>query len=394
MMVPMTQTGDLYSARDVLVGMEEHVAPHGTSRYGLVIGIETYRETRLNLRCARADAQAMYDLMIDPKVGFFPPENVSLLLDADATRDQIWRAGAVRRQAGRDDTVWIYYAGHGAREGDFHYWVTHDADVNDLYSTGLSSRELHHRLNDIRANRVITFLDCCHAAATTIQKNPTRDALPAAMAIEAFTGVGRVTFSSSDGAEKSVELSEQGHGAFTYFLTRGLRGEADTEGDGVVTADELWRYLDRQVSDASRRAGCPQTPRLHGELSHRLPLTINPSIADERQKMANAIESLLGLRDDRLRTEEAEFCNDLLRRPVRTPDEGQLFAAIREMTAGRLAVPWFRMMLRASRREPGRHSRCRSGSRRGCSSPGGVGHDRSTRLQDTASRSIGTAWQR
>ena len=82
------------------------------SRHGLVVGIEHYKDTRLNLRCARADAQAVYDLMIDPEIGMFPKENVKLLLDAEATREQVWRAlGNLRRAANPQDTVWIVLLG-------------------------------------------------------------------------------------------------------------------------------------------------------------------------------------------------------------------------------------------------------------------------------------------
>ena len=57
----------------------------------------------------------------------------------------------------------------------------------------------------------------------------------------------------SNGSQKSVELGESGHGAFTHFLVEGRRGGADTDGDGVVTADELWVCLNGKVRDAARR---------------------------------------------------------------------------------------------------------------------------------------------
>jgi septal ring factor EnvC (AmiA/AmiB activator) len=50
---------------------QERLAPQGAARHGLVIGVEKYRDARLNLGCARADAQAIYGLMVDPKVPQF-----------------------------------------------------------------------------------------------------------------------------------------------------------------------------------------------------------------------------------------------------------------------------------------------------------------------------------
>lgn len=97
--------------RDIAAYLRERVVPASGSRHGLVIGIEQYRDARLNLRCAAADARAIYDLMTDPDCGMFPKKNVRLLLDGEATREGIWRAlSALRRNAGEHDTVWIYWA--------------------------------------------------------------------------------------------------------------------------------------------------------------------------------------------------------------------------------------------------------------------------------------------
>jgi len=314
------------STRDIEAHLRGQVVPEGAARHGLVVGIEEYRDRRLNLRCARADAQIIYDLMVDPDCGMFPPDNVRLLVDGEATRQNIWRAlAALHRSAGEDDTVWIYYAGHAAPEDKSVYWVTHDSDVDDLYGTGLSNDQIAGVLNDIRVRRLVVILDCCHAAATSIQKNPTR-ALPTAEEVFAsYQGEGRVTLSSSDGKEKSVELSDVGHGAFTYFLHKGLRGEADTDGDGVVTADELWTYLHRKVAEASRKVGNPQTPMLLGKMSHEFPLSLNPTAAGRKKQIAQAIESLIGLGDDRLSTGEARFCLELLRDGPKTQAEEEVW---------------------------------------------------------------------
>src|SRR6185436_10072009 len=104
--------------RDIQAVLREQVVPAGASRHGLVVGVERYRDSRLNLRCARADAQAIYDLMTDAECGLFPKENVKLFLDDEATTENIWRSLAgLRKAAGPEATVWIFYAGHAAPEG-------------------------------------------------------------------------------------------------------------------------------------------------------------------------------------------------------------------------------------------------------------------------------------
>jgi hypothetical protein len=162
-----------------------------------------------------------------------------------------------------------------------------------------------------------------------------------------FKGQGRITISSSDGEEKSVELKDVGHGAFTYFLEKGLRGEADRDDDGVVTLDELWRYLRGNVTDASGKAGKPQTPVLMGEMTHDLALTLNPVATERKKQIADAIAALTGLGDDKLTTPEAELCLAILRREPRTEAERDIAAELPAVMSGTVPVGSFRKLVGA-----------------------------------------------
>ena len=233
--------------RDIMVTPAEQVVPSNTSRHGLVVGIENYPHADLRLKCVRRDAEAMFELMTDPACGLFPPDNVSLLLDEQATAGAIKVAlSKIAAGAKPEDTVWIYYAGHGApdhRTGAT-CWITYDTNLEHIEASSLPNREIEYYLSQIRAERVVSFLDCCHASETVAGKRGTRDVArsPEELFVQ-FAGEGRVTVCSSDGKQKSVELRDKGHGAFTYFLVEGLRGAADAAGkaDGVVDLAELWQ---------------------------------------------------------------------------------------------------------------------------------------------------------
>ncbi|RME93654.1 MAG: hypothetical protein D6766_07770 [Verrucomicrobia bacterium] len=336
--------------RDVLVELRRRVVPANSQRHGLVIGIERYRDRRLNLRCARADARRVYELMIDPECGLFPKENVELLLDEQATRQAIWKALArLRRQAGPEDTVWIFYAGHGAPEGDKVYWVSHDADVDDLYGTGLANCELDRALKDIRARQLLVLVDCCYAAATVHQLHPTRFVVRPDQILASCRGRGRVVLAATDGHERSVELSEVGHGAFTWFLTRGLRGEADRDGNGVVTADELWDYLRGRVEEASQRAGNPQSPVLLGQLTHEFGLSLNPMATQRKRRIAEALQTRMGLGSDQLSTDEVRFCLEVLVHGARSEAENGLLGALNLLADAQVPVPTLRTLVQIAR---------------------------------------------
>ena len=71
--------------------------------------------------------------------------------------------------------------------------------------------------------------------------------------------------------EVSMEDDDLGHGIFTYYLIRGLKGLADYDGDGYVTVDEAYRYVSEEVPKAS---GQTQHPIKKGSVEGQLVLGI------------------------------------------------------------------------------------------------------------------------
>src|SRR3990172_4348419 len=228
-------------------------------RYALLIGISKYSNPTINLNYADRDAQAFQELLLDPQIGAYKPENVRLLINEEATRKNImsalnsWLGNRVREE----DSVLIYYSGHGALgNGSEAYWVTHDADVEDLYASALSNKDISQLIAGLAAKRKLTLIDSCYSEATA-QKYK---ALVPSDLFSEFQGAGVVTITASTGQEKSVEIG--GHGAFTYHLLEGLEGKGDTNNNGVVELDELWNYLNDKVQKTAAKIGNRQTPVL------------------------------------------------------------------------------------------------------------------------------------
>jgi len=72
--------------------------------------------------------------------------------------------------------------------------------------------------------------------------------------------------------EVSIELPELDHGLFTYYLVQGIKGVADLNRDGIVSLQELYEYVEQQVTWKSRAVGGNQHPVMKGELEGVLPL--------------------------------------------------------------------------------------------------------------------------
>ncbi len=71
--------------------------------------------------------------------------------------------------------------------------------------------------------------------------------------------------------ELSTEDDRLEHGVFTYFLLKGLRREADMDSNGVITVDELYLYVSREVP---RATGQEQHPVKKGFVEGQLILGI------------------------------------------------------------------------------------------------------------------------
>lgn len=82
-------------------------------------------------------------------------------------------------------------------------------------------------------------------------------------------GKGRVIISACSANEISKEDDSLRHGVFSYFVLKGLKGEADFDGDGIITVSELFGFLSKKVPEAS---GQDQHPVRKGETEGELVL--------------------------------------------------------------------------------------------------------------------------
>jgi uncharacterized caspase-like protein len=272
--------------------------------YALIIGISEYQNANIRkLNYTHADAQAFYDLLIDPQRAGFQKDNVRLLLDAAATRTQILKAVNqwLFSRVTPDSTLMIFFAGHGGEEQDkcdpetgrkAYYFLPWDADPEDMATTGVSQSDFQKLLRTLRSQRMVIFLDACHS--TGVAKGGARDiATVAAPKYEAFAeGEGRVVIAAAKPEQCSWEDQKFQHGIFTYHLLEALRGKADTNGDGYVSIQEVAAYLQREVPRTVRLLGKePQDPTFICEsLTRDILLTVDAGRVHQRAQEQSAAE--------------------------------------------------------------------------------------------------------
>ena len=153
----------------------------------------------------------------------------------------------------------IYFAGHGFIQAGRAYLAPYDLDPANIAATGYSMDTLGNVVGSrIKAKWKVLLTDSCHSGAIT----PDADA---AQYNKSLLDLSRSMFSltASRDRERSFESKDWGggHGIFTYYVVKGLEGEADENGDGIVTADELADYARRNVREATKGQQNPTSDR-------------------------------------------------------------------------------------------------------------------------------------
>ncbi|MCP4298746.1 MAG: hypothetical protein GY786_24450, partial [Proteobacteria bacterium] len=111
--------------------------------------------------------------------------------------------------------------------------------------------------------------DSCYSGASggrTINVSGIRASLSDTFLDRIASGKGTVIITASGANEVSMESDEFEHGIFTYFLLEGLKGKADIDRDGLITVDELYRFVSDNVVRAS---GQEQHPVKKGRVEGR-----------------------------------------------------------------------------------------------------------------------------
>jgi hypothetical protein len=271
-------TGGLTNQKNISI----QLAKKREKVFGVVIGINKYKNFP-SLKYAVNDAQEFYRYLTE--VNQVPKEHVWLFLDEEATLDKLRMTlgTTLRSSAGKDDTVIIFLAGHGATEQDASsldgdglekYILPHNADPKNLYGSAIPMSEVARIFQRISSERLVFIGDTCYSGASggrTIFAGGTRANVSGAFLERLLQGKGRVIITASDANEVSAEKDELKHGVFTYYLLEGLRGKADLDGDGVITVDEIYRYVSLKVPLAT---GQNQHPVKKGETTGQIILGI------------------------------------------------------------------------------------------------------------------------
>lgn len=230
----------------------------------VAIGISAYRSSDIPPIPHAAHDAKMFARFLQ-EAGGVPKGRVRVLANEEATRGTI--TGVLKDWLGRhvqeDHLVLVYYAGHGAPDPKGEpeaYFVPYDGDPQ-LPSTLLSRREVAELLKALPTKKALLILDSCFSGKGRSVVLLAEGGRPIVAAIESPYWQGVTVLAAASWEQISNDYEPGKHGLFTYYLLKGMQGEADSDQDGEVELEELYRYVREQVQQKSLEVvGREQTP--------------------------------------------------------------------------------------------------------------------------------------
>src|SRR5215510_9408014 len=219
-------------------------------KLALIVGNSLYDDAGLaGLRTADVDVRELADVLRAPDIGQF--DEVLELADRELS--------AVRRsiaqffkQGKKDDLLVFYFSGHGVKDENGHlYLAVKDTELKLLAGTSIEAAFITAQMDRSYSKRQVLILDCCHSGAFAYGAKAGAAPVGIGPAFEG-TGYGHIVLTATDATQYAWEgdqiIGESDKSVFTHYLLQGLKtGEADRDGDGLITIDELYDYVFERV---------------------------------------------------------------------------------------------------------------------------------------------------
>lgn len=258
---------ELDSREEVPADPVRSEASRSVKIWAVVVGVGRYTAMP-SLKFTDDDAYRFYSFLKSPEGGALPDNQITVLVDEAATRQNI--LGSMRQyflRADENDVILLYFSGHGL-EGCF-LPVDYDG-----FNNKLRHEEIKQVFQQSKAKHKLCIADACHSGSLNYgiaSKGPTQVSLQRYyQAFEDSEG-GIALLMSSKAEELSLEDHGLRQGVFTYYVLQGLKGRADNNSDYLITIKELYHYVYAKVREYTAGA---QTPVITGYYDDNMPVAV------------------------------------------------------------------------------------------------------------------------
>jgi WD40 repeat protein len=234
--------------------------------YILAVGINQYKNPRLNLNYAKPDAESFIAVVDDHAKSLFGNIELHTLYDEEASKKNILKSlDDITSKVNPEDVFIFYYAGHGSMVDNRFFFIPTESlrlyDLSSLQHEALEASVLQEKFKSIKALKQLIVMDACQSGGS-VELLANRGASEEKAIAQLSRSAGIHVMASAGSEQFATEFAELGHGLFTYILIQALQGAADgAPKDGKVTIYELKSFMDDQVPELSRKLkGKPQYP--------------------------------------------------------------------------------------------------------------------------------------
>ncbi len=249
--------------------------------YIIAVGVNEYTNPQYNLKYAMADAQSFADQVRlgQQQVAHFERVEVVPLINENATKANI--LSALKRLAGAaeppslkagpqtglkraepEDTVIIFFAGHGTAQAQRFYLIPHDLGykgertrlneqgLRTILSNSISDIELEEAVEGLDAGHLLLVIDACNSGQALEAEEKRRGPMNSKGLAQLAYEKGMYILTAAQSYQAALEAAQFGHGLLTYALVEeGLKTPiADSEPkDGVLSAREWLDFATERV---------------------------------------------------------------------------------------------------------------------------------------------------
>lgn len=260
--------------------------------YIIAVGVNEYANPQYNLKYAVADAQSFGEevRLRQKQVAQFERVEVVPLINENATKANILsvlnrlagvpgvpslKAGPLDglKRAEPEDTVIIYFAGHGTAQAQRFYLIPHDLGyagertklnepgLKTILEHSISDVELERAVEGLDAGHLLLIIDACNSGQALEAEEKRRGPMNSKGLAQLAYEKGMYILTAAQSYQAALEAAQFGHGLLTYALVEeGLKtAVADSEPkDGILNAREWLDFAtDRvpQMQEAKMKEG-------------------------------------------------------------------------------------------------------------------------------------------
>jgi tetratricopeptide (TPR) repeat protein/uncharacterized caspase-like protein len=252
-----------------------------SKNWAVVIGISKYPKLPDNKQLLYADRDAQAFAAAIKKIS---GDNLRLLVNQDATAEAIKEAlgNWLAHSATENDTVTIYFSGHGIAESEYGeaYLLAYDSDAKSPYASGVSLRELSYAISRrLKAGRILIIADAVRKDffdAEIVGDTPSKIFSTAFNQLSQWRGGIATVLANSPGEYSREGQKWDSHGVFTKHLVDAINNGVDLNADRTSDAEEIFSSVLARVSkDTSKK----QYPSKSGTTLAQMKLASKDSVA-------------------------------------------------------------------------------------------------------------------